>query len=55
MEDKLAGSFNSDDFEVKLNNNIVEFFSSTGWSRLSVPGKSMALQTNFRWHDFNSI
>ena len=55
MEDKLAGSFNSDDFQVKLKNNIVEFFSSTGWLRLSVPGKSMALQTNFSWHDFNSV
>ena len=55
MEDKLAGSFNSDDFEVKLKNNVIEFFSSTGWLRSSVPGKSMALQTNFRWHDFNSM
>lgn len=54
MEDKVAGSFNSDDFVVNLENKIVEFFSKTGWKRLAVPGKSMGLQTNFRRHEFNS-
>lgn len=51
VEDKVAGS---DEFQVELGNNILEFFSKTGWKRLAVPGKSMGLQTNFRFHEFES-
>lgn len=56
LENKVAGSFgDSETFVVNLENNILEFFSKTGWKRLATPAKSMGLQTNLRIHEFEGV
>jgi hypothetical protein len=54
VEEKTAGSYDSDAYVVNLENKVLEFFGKTGWKRLDLPGKSMGFQTNLKMHEFNS-
>ena len=50
-DNKEAGS---NDFNVNIQNKLLDIFNKTGWNGFSDPEKSMALQTNFKFYEINS-
>ena len=50
-DNKEAGS---NDFNVNIQNKLLDIFNKTGWNGFSDPEKSIALQTNFKFHEINS-